>query len=96
MREALACGCPVVVGSTGWGFSPYGAPMIDVRAYAKEIELALTQRGVDQRKNARLCAEQWFNADKTARDILALCDEILSSDSAPKAAEPVGAEHAIR
>jgi len=90
VREALASGCQVVMG-TGKDYTPYTADVEDVDAFAGQIERALS----DVRENAgarlaanRVSAEQHFNPEHTARAIERLAVEAREQCQKSKPAPP--------
>ena len=77
VREALACGCQVVMGP-GNDYTPYTADPVDIEAFAEAMERAWQARHDDptaRRYANRLSAEQHFDPEKTARVIERLAVE---------------------
>ena len=90
VREALACGCQVVMG-TGNAYTPYTADPEDIDAVAEQMERALadTRANTGARLAAnRVSAEQHFNPEHTARAIERLAVEAEAQCQKSKPAPP--------
>jgi glycosyltransferase involved in cell wall biosynthesis len=73
VREALACGCNVVMGH-GQKYTPFRAEAEDLGAYARQIGRALK---FGDRKRNRIAAEHHFDSAKTAGQLIDIMQEVL-------------------
>lgn len=74
VREALACGCQVVM-APGHDYTPYTADPVDIEAFAHQIDvaagLAKTDRPARRTAN-RAAAVLHFNPENTAKGVVAI------------------------
>lgn len=80
VREALACGCQVVM-APGGKYTQYRAEPEDLEAYAKAIKKTVVLRQHHQthcRYESRLMAEACFDSVETARMMIDLMQEVLN------------------
>jgi len=90
IREALACGVPVVAGS-GCSFAKYVADARDAKAFSYQINRCWTdlQSNAEKvKKDARSIAEREFNYENTGRAMLDVFNSVLSTKE-PKYKEPI-------
>lgn len=73
VREALACGCNVVMGH-GQKYTPFRAEAEDLPAYARQIAKAIKH---GDRKRNRIAATQHFNSENTAKQLISIIEEVL-------------------
>ena len=69
VREALACGCQVVM-APGNSYTPYWADPEDIEAFARAMLVAYYEGGDQRRVANRKAAERYFNSENTARQLL--------------------------
>jgi glycosyltransferase involved in cell wall biosynthesis len=81
MREALACGCPVVA-DTSCAYTPWRADAENPVAFAKEMEAAW--RAIEYtgkplvRQKCRAVAEHWFDPAATGRAFMNILGKVVS------------------
>lgn len=82
LREAMACGCPVV-GDRPLKTTPYTAPVHDANMYADAMKRAyddgqrLGRDGIA--RATRADAEKHFQPEATAKAFIALCEEAIAA-----------------
>jgi len=80
VREALACGCPIVAAS-GCKFTPYTANPEDTDGFANAIDRCYRDIKADRksvRDTARKTAEKEFNLEQTGQAMKKIFEEVLN------------------
>lgn len=88
VREALACGLPVVAGA-GNAYTPFRADDEDVVAYAAEVGRAwgiISEHREARREDARRAAEIAFDPTRSVSTLVSLYERVLSEDRKARAA----------
>ena len=79
VREALACGCPIVA-AAGNSYTPYHADPRDVSGFADVIDkcyLCIQNSDGAERRGARMIAEEEFNFDQAGKAMKNIFSNIL-------------------
>ena len=71
VREALACGCKVVMAPNKNGYTPFTADPMDIDTYAEQIELALSSD-----VPTREVAEEKFDSKKSAEQLIEIVKQV--------------------
>ncbi len=79
IREAMACGCPVVAGDESSG-APWHANPEHTKQFADYIEIAAQDRPLHS-KMCRVFAEAFFNPEDTANGIIRICEDAIQCPS---------------
>jgi len=81
VREALACGCPIV-GGTGNPYTPFTADPRDLDQFAKAMNDCwsnIQAASVCTERSARQVAEEYFNANRAGVAIKSVCESVIAA-----------------